>query len=91
MIATSVTLLNFSQHIVNFADREFVFCSRADGLEFLVDAAHWFLAPRQVQRLPDPFGDRHMPRTSHALDFPVIRIPENNLQSFSHDMSLSDS
>jgi len=50
-----------------------------------------FTPTRQIERLPDPLGDRHMTRACDALNFSVLWILHNYLKSLSHGMSLSDS
>ena len=62
---------------------------RPNDLEFLADVSHRLAAARQLQGLADPFGQGHVPRPRHALNFPVFGILKNDLQSFSHTMSLA--
>jgi len=64
---------------------------RADNLKFLSDISYRFTPTRQIERLTDPLGDRHMTRARHALDFSVLWISYNYLKPLSHCMSLSDS
>ena len=62
-----------------------------DDGELFPDAAQRLAAACEIQRLPDPLGDRHVARTRHALNLSILRILQNHLQSLSHSMSLFDS
>ena len=43
------------------------------------------------ERLPHPFGNRHLPRACGTLNLAVFRIFEDDLQSFSHMLSIFES
>jgi len=62
-----------------------------DDIEFLAGVTQGLALPRRLQRSPDPFGNRHVARARHTLDFPILGILQNHLQSLSHLMSLNDS
>lgn len=89
MLAAPVTPLNFRQHIVDIAYGELMLCGFTNGFEFLAETLRRFPPVRQIECLPDPFSDGHAPRARCTLNFPVLGILENDLQPFSHVMSLS--
>ncbi len=64
---------------------------QSNGLEFLAHVATRLFPPRAVKRLPNPLRQGHVSRTRYPLNFPVLRILKDYLQSFSHMMSLVDS
>jgi len=66
-------------------------CGGANGFKLFLYVPEGLTASSLVQRLPDPFRQRHPPRTRHALNFAIFGILHDHLQSFSHHMSLFDS
>jgi hypothetical protein len=89
--AGAVSALDLREHVVDIAGGVVVSCRCADHFELLPHAAGRFTSARQVQSPPDPLRDRHVASARYALNFPVLGIFQNYLQSFSHDLSLSDS
>jgi hypothetical protein len=43
------------------------------------------------ERLPDPFGNRHLAGARGALNLAVFGVLEDDLQSFSPNLSIFDS
>ena len=62
-----------------------------NDFKFLASVSYRLAPTGHIQRLADPFGNRHVARARHTLNFPVVGIPHNDLQPFSHMVSLSDS
>jgi len=91
MRSASVALFDVCQHIVNGAYGELMLGCSADNRQLLAHVAYGLLPARALECLPYPFSNRHVARTGHALNFPVLRLFENDLQTFSHYMSLYDS
>jgi hypothetical protein len=87
----AVSSLDLCQHIVDIAGGVIVSCRRTDHFQLLPHPAGRFTSACQVQSPAHPLRDRHAARARYALNFPVLRVLQNNLQSFSHTVSLSDS
>jgi hypothetical protein len=47
---------------------------RANDIKLLSSVVDRFASTRQIQRLADPLGDRHVPGPRHALNIAVVRI-----------------
>jgi hypothetical protein len=61
-----------------------------DGFKLVAYTADGLLPACGLQRLANPLRKRHVPRSRNPLDCPVFRIPEKNLQSLSHAVSVVD-
>jgi len=91
MCAAAVSALNLSQNGIDVSGGIGVAYRRTDDVKFLAGIAGRFTPPRPVQRLADPFCNGHMPRARHALNFTVVGVLQDYLESFSHIVSVSDS
>ncbi|MEO9163392.1 MAG: hypothetical protein ABI349_13510 [Casimicrobiaceae bacterium] len=49
-----------------------------------------FAAPRRAQRLTNPLGGRHLLPASRLLDFSELLVLQDDLEAFTHPMSLID-
>ena len=65
-------------------------CRGANGFKLFLYVPEGLTASGHIQRLPDPFRQRHTPRACLAGSR-GIGILQNHLQPLSHDMSLFDS
>ncbi len=91
MRTRSVSHLDLRQHAVHVTRGIIQSCCSADDFELPTDPAHRLTATCLSERLPDPFGNRHLPRARGALNLAVFRVLEDDLQSFSHNLSIFDS
>jgi hypothetical protein len=87
----AVAAFDFRQNAVEVTGGIVVLRCRTDHVELLANVPQRLAATCDIEGLPDPLGNRHAARARQALNFPVFRVLENDLQSFSHDMSLYDS
>jgi hypothetical protein len=81
---SAVSLLDLREHVVDIARGVIVSCRRSDHFELLPYSTGRFTSACQFQSPPDPLRDRHTASARDALNFPVLGIFQNYLQSFSH-------
>jgi len=89
--AAAIPAFNLRQHPVNIPRGIVVLHRGTNNCDLFADIAAGFLATCHIQRLANPFGDRHMSRTSHALNLAIIRIAQQHLKPLSHVLSVLDS
>ena len=58
--------------------------SGANRFYFLVTVTKQLSAQRQIERIANPFSNRHLPSLGAALNVSVLRIRKDDLYSFSH-------
>lgn len=64
---------------------------QSDRLQLSAKISHWLFALRRLQGLPHPFGQGHVSGACRPLNFSVLRVLQNDLQSPSHGMRSFDS
>ena len=91
MHTRSIALLDLFEHTVDIGGGKVHACRRSNYLEFGRSLAAGFVFARLYQGLPDPFGDGHTAQARRALDIAIFGVLNDNLQPFSHIVSVVDS
>lgn len=91
MHTRSVTPLNLFEHTVDIRGGKFHTRGRSNDVQPGRNLTGGFAPAGLNQRLPHPFGDGHAPQTGCPLDIAIFRVLNDDLQPFSHEMSLFDS
>jgi len=91
LIWGAVSRLDLGQHAFYVARGILTLRRALDRFEFLRHTAQGIFTARQLEGLPHPVRDGHMPGTRHELNFTIFRILQNHLQPFAHSLSMFDS